>query len=97
MKRSETDPNRAVPGAPRAAGHPEMAELLAFHGGALPQEVADVVEEHLSRCPECARQLLDYVRFEQDEPPPGEEETAARRRERDWGALLLRIEQDGES
>lgn len=48
--------------------HPAPEELLAFHFGALQAEEHDRVEEHLSRCPECAEVVLDFAAFPELEP-----------------------------
>ena len=54
-------------GPPRD-GHPTPEELLAFHFGALEATDHDRVEDHLSRCPECAQVVLDFAAFPELEP-----------------------------
>lgn len=65
--------------------HPTPEELLAFHFGALEAVDRDRVEDHLSRCPDCAELVLDFAAFPELEPvgemtPEQQRALAAQRR-----------------
>lgn len=65
--------------------HPTPEELLAFHFGALEAVDRDRVEDHLSRCPDCAQVVLDFAAFPELEPvgemtPEQQRALAAQRR-----------------
>lgn len=63
----------------KAPDHPAAEELAAHASRSLPAARAEVLNEHLALCPECAALVLDYVQFEPSEPAHVEaaEETAA--------------------
>jgi len=66
--------------------HPTPEELLAFHFGALDAVDREGVEDHLSRCPECAEVVLDFAAFPELEPvgemTPEQQRTLAAQRRR---------------
>lgn len=43
--------------------HPRTATLRDYHRGTLPTAEADLVQEHLATCPECAELFLGLVNF----------------------------------
>lgn len=50
--------------------HPGPEELVACQAGHLTSEEGGCLQEHLTRCRECARLLLDLAEFEQLAPSP---------------------------
>lgn len=63
--------------------HPEPAELLAVYLGTLDSTERDPIEEHLSRCPECAQAVLDFGAFPELSPIEEDRHDAALRRRLD--------------
>jgi len=50
-------------------GHPTVEELAAYHRGELAGRARELLQDHLARCEECARLLLDLESFADLEPP----------------------------
>lgn len=73
-------------------GHPDPEELLAYHERQLPEASAEGIRDHLARCPECARVVLDFEAFPDLEPPGEEHRLASADVERERRALEARIE-----
>lgn len=48
--------------------HPSPDDLLAYHEQTLSEEATDRVQEHLVRCEQCARVVLDFAAFPRIEP-----------------------------
>lgn len=73
--------------------HLEPEVLVAYHHDQLPAAEAEMVQEHLAACRDCADLLLELVRFgsakEQPEAAPG---VADFELEADWRALRARLE-----
>lgn len=73
-------------------GHPDPEELLAYHERQLREAAAENVRDHLARCPECARVVLDFEAFPDLEPPDEEHRLTPADVERERRALEARIE-----
>lgn len=59
----------AADSRPDLSEHPEPDKLLAYHEGELSEEDADLIQEHLVHCDECAQTVLDFAAFPNLEPP----------------------------
>lgn len=70
--------------------HPSTEVLVAYHEGVLADDEADGLREHLAGCATCARRLLEYDRFGEEET---EDETAAdRAKGQDWAAIRKKLD-----
>jgi hypothetical protein len=70
-------------------GHPAPQELVDYQLGSLPTEAVEVVQEHLSLCPECAQVVLDLAAF--TSPWAGEPALPSVDLERDWEVVERRL------
>jgi hypothetical protein len=75
--------------------HPTPEELLAFHFGALETVDRDRVEDHLSRCPECAQLVLDFAAFPELEPVEETTPELERRLEEHRRGLIRQLREGG--
>jgi hypothetical protein len=75
--------------------HPTPEELLAFHFGALETVDRDRVEDHLSRCPECAQLVLDFAAFPELEPVEETTLELERRLEEQRRGLIRQLREGG--
>lgn len=74
------------------AEHPDPVTLLDYHERRLPEAEADRVQEHLARCPECARAVLDFAAFPDLEPPTEEHRLTPADVQSRWRELRARLE-----
>lgn len=81
-------------GPPRG-GHPTPEELLAFHFGALEAVDRDRVEDHLSRCRECAEVVLDFAAFPELAPADEVTPELERRLEEHRRGLIRQLRERG--
>ncbi len=54
----------------RLGPHPDLDELIAYHGGGLEPDAARRLQDHLVLCPRCASLLLDLDAFAADAVAP---------------------------
>jgi hypothetical protein len=73
------------------AEHPDPEALLAYHEGALAEDQADRVQEHLARCPDCAQAVLDFAAFPGLEPPGAEHRLSPAEVRSRWRELERRL------
>ncbi len=81
---------------PREGNHPDLGELVAYRAGELSAEEDDRIQEHLTRCRECAQLLLDLAEFEQFPPPPKDETPVDARAEAAWQRFRAQLGETGE-
>lgn len=72
--------------------HPDPVTLLDYHEGRLPEAETDRVQEHLARCPDCARAVLDFAAFPNLEPPTEEHRLTPADVQSRWRELRARLE-----
>jgi anti-sigma factor RsiW len=75
--------------------HPAPDELLAYHERRLPPKEDDRVQEHLVRCEECARVVLDFKAFPDLEPPDEARRLSEADVETQWRALERKLAEHG--
>jgi hypothetical protein len=72
--------------------HPEPETLAAYHGGELPEDEAQRLQEHLLACPECAALLLDLDGLA--DPGFGAGSLSAADQEALWGRIAAEIQKE---
>jgi len=88
--RLEADLRRVAAARSRALeGHPTPQNLVDYQLGVLPAESVELVQEHLSLCPECAQVVLDLTAF--TSAHASEHALPAADLERDWQVVERRL------